>query len=335
MRVKLQPTSFIAVLLFLSGCITSATSYSIATAAYNPTADRTAPSVAVGDDTVAIAAAGDIACDPDARLFNGGVGTTHSCHMKATSDLLLDMAPAAVLTLGDNQYESASYENFMASFDRSWGRLKNKLYPAIGNHEGESADAGEGYCEYFGAIANCNADGSQAGSAYYSFEVGRWHLVVLNSNCSAAGGCDVGSPQYQWLVADLAAHPSKCTLAYWHHPRVSSGDHGNHTRMADIFSALYNAGVELVLSGHDHDYERFAPQNPDLGADPKKGVRQFVVGTGGKNLYTFNSEEPNSEVMNSQTFGVLKLTLHPESYDWEFVPEAGKTFTDKGKGLCH
>ena len=330
MRAKLQLTSFIAVLLLLPSCITSASSRTA-----TDVQARTAPPVAAGDDTVTIAAAGDIACDPDARLFNSGAGTTNSCHMEATSDLVLSMAPAAVLTLGDTQYESASYDNFMASFDRSWGRFKNKIYPAIGNHEGEAASAGQGYCEYFGAVANCNPDGSQAGSAYYSFEVGRWHLIALNSNCSAAGGCDAHSPQYQWLVTDLAAHPSKCTLVYWHHPRFSSGDHGNHARMSDVFSALYDAGVELVLSGHDHDYERFAPQTPARTADPQKGVRQFVVGTGGKNFYTFNRPEPNSEVRDAQTFGVLELTLRPDSYDWKFVPEAGKTFTDKGSDVCH
>ncbi len=316
--------------LFLSSCVLGTP-----TSATNAAGNRTALAVAAGESVVTIAAAGDIACDPESRRFNGGVGTTDSCHMKATSDLVLELAPAAVLTLGDTQYESASYENFMASYDLSWGRFKDKTYPVIGNHEGESADAGQGYCEYFGAVANCNADGLQGDAAYYSFDVGLWHLIALNSNCAAAGGCDTSSPQYEWLVADLAAHPSKCTLAYWHHPRFSSGDHGNHTRMEDIFSALYDAGAEIVLSGHDHDYERFAPQTPDLEADPKGGVRQFVVGTGGKNLYTFNSSEPNSEVMDSQTFGVLKLTLNPKSYSWEFVPEAGKTFTDRGKTMCH
>lgn len=322
----------LTLLLLLLGCITGVSNSGATTTAAAP--DRAAPPVAAAHRTVTIVAAGDIACDPESESFNGGVGTEDGCHMKATSDLVLGIEPDAVLTLGDNQYESASFENFTASYDLSWGRFRDKTYPVIGNHEGESGDAGLGYCEYFGAVANCNADGAQGDAAYYSFDAGAWHLIALNSNCAAAGGCDASSPQYEWLVADLAAHPSRCTLVYWHHPRFSSGDHGNQTRMSDLFSVLYDAGVEVVLSGHDHNYERFAPQTPEGTTDPK-GVRQFVVGTGGKNFYAVEELRPNSEAVNHDTFGVLKMTLHPRSYDWEFVPEAGGTFTDKGTSACY
>jgi hypothetical protein len=157
----------------------------------------------------------------------------------------------------------------------------------------------------------------------------------MNANCSEIGGCGVNSPQVVWLRTDLAAHPALCTLAYWHQPRFSSGEHGNDTAVQPIWQALYDAGVELVLNGHDHDYERFAPQNPDGVADPINGIREFVVGTGGKDLRSIGSPINNSEVQNANTWGVLKLTLHPDSYDWQFIPIAGKTFTDSGSGNCH
>ena len=159
--------------------------------------------------------------------------------------------------------------------------------------------------------------------------------MVLDSNCGNAGGCDPGSAQHTWLVNDLAADTSACTVAMWHHPRFSSGDHhGSSSATAAFWTALYNDGAEIVLNGHDHSYERFAPQNASAGADPN-GIRQFVVGTGGRNLYSFGSPIANSEVRNSDTFGVLKLTLNPGSYSWQFVPVAGRTFADAGTGTCH
>jgi len=161
-------------------------------------------------------------------------------------------------------------------------------------------------------------------------------MVVLNSNCEKIiGGCQVGSPQEQWLRADLSAHPATCTLAYWHHPRFSSGQHGNAVEMQPIWQALYAAGVDVVLNGHDHNYERFAPQDATGRADPERGIREFVVGTGGKNHYGIRKIKPNSEVRNLNTFGVLKLTLHATSYDWQFIPTTGKKFTDTGSATCH
>jgi hypothetical protein len=274
-----------------------------------------------------LGAAGDISCDPVDGSFNGGAGTASNCHMKATSDLLLDGVDV-VAALGDLQYETGSYDKFLASYDKSWGRVKAITRPAAGNHEYQTAGAA-GYYQYFGAAAGDPSKG------YYSYDVGAWHVVVLNSNCGAVGGCGAGQPQETWLRANLAANPSSCTLAYWHHPRYSSGDHGNHVWMTPLYQALYDGGVDVALTGHDHDYERFAPQNASGVLDQQRGIRQFVVGSGGKNHYAFGAIEPNSEARNNDTYGVLKLTLHSSSYDWDFVPEAGKTYDDRGTGSCH
>jgi 3',5'-cyclic AMP phosphodiesterase CpdA len=187
-----------------------------------------------------------------------------------------------------------------------------------------------GYFGYFGAVAGDPAQG------WYSYDIGSWHVVVLNSNCARVGGCIAGSPQEQWLQADLAAHPAACTLAYWHHPRWSSGtNHGSNASVDAFWRDLYAAGVEVVLNGHEHNYERFAPQTPDGAADPESGIREFVVGTGGRSHYPMAAALPNSDVRNTDTFGVLALTLHADGYDWEFVPEAGQSFTDSGSGTCH
>lgn len=277
---------------------------------------------------VKVVAAGDISCDPADPSYNGGNGTATACRMKATSDLALALAPDAVLLLGDNQYENGSLAKYQASYDPSWGRLKAITYPIPGNHEYLTAGAA-GYYTYFGAAA---ADPAQG---WYSFDLGGWHIVALNSNCAQVGGCGPGSPQGQWLAADLAAHPGVCTLAYWHHPRFSSGPHGNDAISAPFWDALYAARADLVLVGHDHGYERFAPQTPAGAADPAKGIRQIVVGTGGKNLTGIVAVKANSEVRRYDTFGVLGLTLHPNGYEWRFEPAGGGAFTDSGVSLCH
>lgn len=275
-----------------------------------------------------IAAAGDIACDPADSNYNAGAGTQTACHMKATSDLLLEINPVAVLTLGDNQYEVATLDEFKQSFDPTWGRLKSIIHPAVGNHEYKTPGA-SGYFNYFRAAAGDPERG------YYSYNIGTWHIIALNSNCSEIGGCGFGSPQERWLRADLAANPAFCTLAYWHHPRFSSGRYGNNPEYEAFWQDLYNAGADVVLVGHEHNYERFAPQDPTGVADPVRGIRQFIVGTGGKNFSPFVNVQTNSEVRNSDTFGVLVITLHPNGYDWRFVPEPGKRFTDSGSALCH
>ena len=291
------------------------------------------PSPASASDLAAVvAAAGDIACAPEDPRYNGGRGIANACRMADTADLLAVLAAGdgldAVLLLGDNQYEDGALHRYQASYGPTWGRFRDLTRPAAGNHEYATPGAA-GYFAYFGAAAG------EPGKGWYSFDLAGWHVVVLNSNCSAVGGCGAGSPQLRWLEADLAAHAGVCTLAAWHHPRFSSGLHGDDLRSAPFWEALYRAGADVILTGHDHDYERFAPQDPSGRADPRRGLRQFVVGTGGKDLRPFPRVRPNSEARNADTFGVLKLTLRPGSYDWELLPAAGGTFTDAGTAACH
>jgi hypothetical protein len=248
--------------------------------------------------------------------------------MRATSDLLVGRDLAAVLTLGDTQYEDATAAKFLASYDPTWGRVKGITRPVVGNHDYLTAGAAA-YYAYFGAAAGDPAKG------YYSFDVGSWHVIVLNSNCGAVGGCGAGSPQEQWLVADLAENPDRCLLAAWHHPRFSSGPHGNDATTDAFWRALHAAGADVILTGHDHVYERFTPQDPDGHADLSRGIRQFVVGTGGKNLTSFPVIRANSEARSAAAFGVLELTLRPTGYDWRFRPAAGSAFTDFGSAACH
>jgi acid phosphatase type 7 len=295
-----------------------------------PSTTTTSPvpttSVPAGADP-RIVAAGDIACDPANRNFNGGLGTDRACQQQSTSDLVVGAGYAAVLGLGDLQYERGTYDAFLASYDPSWGRVRDITRPVPGNHEYLTDDAA-GYFEYFGAAAGDPAKG------YYSFDIGQWHLVALNSNCGEVS-CSEGSVQEAWLRADLAANETACSLVYWHHPRFSSGNHGSDPDMTALFQAAYDHGVEVVLSGHDHIYERFAPQSPDGHLDLARGVRQFVVGSGGRNYYPAGAPRPNSEVLDDETFGVLELTLHATSYSWQFMPTAGSTFVDAGTQSCH
>jgi calcineurin-like phosphoesterase family protein len=294
--------------------------------------------VALAASDPVIAAAGDIACDPANSVFNSGNGNSNACRQKYTSDLLMNAALAAVLPLGDVQYYCGGYQAFLQSYDLSWGRVKSITHPVVGNHEYltsggtdcTSANAGAtGYFNYFGAAA-----GNQ-GKGYYSYDIGAWHLIALNSNCGDAGGCSPSSPQGQWLEADLNTHSNFCTLAYWHIPLFSSGGRAaNNTK--DIWQILYNHNADLILNGHDHIYERFAPQAPNAVPDTIRGLRELIVGTGGSDHTNIpGAIAANSEVRNTDTYGILKLTLHPTSYDWQFVPEAGKTFTDSGTGACH
>ncbi|MDX6646288.1 MAG: hypothetical protein QOK40_2015 [Miltoncostaeaceae bacterium] len=297
------------------------------------------PAPLVGDPV--IAAAGDIACDPGNSRYNGGAGDSTNCRQGATADLLQSMNPTAVLALGDVQYYCGGYNAFLASYMPSWGRLGAITDPVIGNHEHLTAGGSEGgtgcdstnagaagFYRYFGAAAG---DPSQG---YYSYDLGSWHIIALNTNCTPAGGCSARSPQGRWLAADLAAHQNMCTLAYWHTPLFSSGGRADATYKV-FWDALYAAGADVVLNGHDHLYERFAPQDPAGVADAARGMRQWVVGTGGANHTSVTAVFANSEVRNADTFGVLKLTLHPTGYDWQFVPEAGKTFGDAGTASCH
>lgn len=286
-----------------------------------------------------IAAAGDIACDPASAEFAGGLGTPGSCRQRDTSDLMLRMDLAAVLALGDLQYQSGTLDAFMGSFDPSWGRLNGIMRPVPGNHEYRTPGAA-GYFDYF------NGPGRQTGRAgrrdrgYYSFDLGEWHLVALNSQCAEPPGrpeateCAPGSTQEQWLRRDLARNPSACTLAYFHHPLFSSGAEGASPALRPVWQALHEAGVDVVLNGHAHRYERFAPQDPDGAADPARGIRQFVVGTGGRSRRSIGTVFPNSEV-RSRSYGVLRMTLRPDGYDWEFVSRPGVSFGDAGSAACH
>ena len=254
-----------------------------------------------------------------------GAGDIASCSSSGDEAVanLIDGIAGTVFTAGDNVYDSGAPTEFTSCYDPSWGRFKARTKAAAGNHDWLTAGAA-GYFGYFGYSRS-----------YYAYDLGAWRVYVIDSNCSQVGGCGVGSAQYNWLKADLAANPTTCVAAYWHHPRFSSGEHGSTTSVQPIWQVLYDAGAEVVLNGHDHDYERFAPQTPTGAADPGRGLTEFVVGTGGKNHYAFGPVLANSVVRNADTFGVLKLTLSATGYTWKFVPEAGKSFTDSGSAACH
>ncbi len=282
---------------------------------------------AAGDPV--IAAAGDIACSSSSAT------TATKCRQRSTSDLLVNAGLSAVLPLGDAQYQSGSLSGFTKSYHPTWGRVKPITFPAAGNHEYKTAGA-KGYFDYFNGAGQVGGAAGNRGAGYYSYDIGAWHLIALNSSdhCLVVS-CAKGSSQETWLKADLAAHPRSCTLAYWHHPRFNSGHGGNATFMQALFQDLYDADADVVLGGHAHDYERFAPQNPAGKLDNARGIRQFVVGTGGAFFTALGGAKPNSQVRNASTYGVLMLTLRAASYDWKFVPEAGKKFTDSGTERCH
>ncbi|MGQ0569426.1 MAG: metallophosphoesterase family protein [Armatimonadota bacterium] len=269
------------------------------------TVDAQAPATLVG--------AGDIAhCDGD-----GDEATAR----------LLDGIPGTVFTTGDNVYPDGTDAEFANCFDPTWGRHKARLRPSPGNHDYHTPRAAP-YFRYFGAAAG------EPGQGFYSYTLGGWLVISLNSNCELIGGCGPDAPQTAWLRRVLAATRTTCTVAYWHHPRFSSGLHGPHAKMQWIWQELYAGAVDVVLGGHDHLYERFGPQDPLGRRDPARGIRQFTVGTGGRSHYAFRTVAPNSEAQQTGTFGVLKLTLRPAHFDWEFVPEAGKTFRDAGSAPC-
>jgi hypothetical protein len=282
-----------------------------------------------------IAAAGDIACDPSASNFNGGLGTVSACHQMATSDLMVGRGLSAVLPVGDLQYEDGRASAFAASYDPSWGRLAAISHPVPGGEEYTQPGAGP-YFDYFNGTGNMGGPAGPRGKGYYSYDVGTWHVIALNSRCDDIGGCGEGSPQDDWLEADLAAHPSSCTLAYFHDPRFSSsGRDPERTNGAEFWNDLYVAGADVILSASDHAYERFARQAPDRSADPDTGIREFIVGTGGVgHPGPKTATRANSGIRNATTFGVLELTLRAGSYDWRFVPESRSSFTDSGSDTC-
>lgn len=264
------------------------------------------------EDGAVLVAAGDF----------GDCGT-HDATLTAE---IVQNTPGTVVTLGDTAYPHGSYEDFSGCYAKTWGRFVDRTKPAAGNHDYETEN-GAPYFDFFGERAG------ERDKGYYSYDLGSWHAIVLNSNCDRVGGCDSGSEQYRWLEEDLKSHPTDCTVTYWHHPLFSSGNHGQDRDMRDIWRALYAHGTELVINGHDHDYERLEPINPDGKEDPQ-GIRQFVVGTGGSKLRGTGARDRNSEVFNSETHGVLKVTLLEGKYRWEFIPVDGKSFKDSGSGVC-
>ncbi len=271
-------------------------------------------------NTFTLVGAGDIA----------GCGSLSGA--RATARLIAKI-PGTVFAAGDLAYEKGTYEEFENCYQPTWGRFKSRTKPAPGNHEYNGSDA-SGYFRYWGAQAGDPARG------YYSFELGAWHILVLNTNCEvkALGGCGEDSPEELWLREDLAAHSEGCILAIGHHALFSSGlsaKHSRHVELRPFWRDLYAAHADLILAGHEHSYERFAPKDPEGHTDPEHGIRQITVGTGGRSHTFLGFAQENSEVRNSDTFGVLKLTLSPGKFKWEFVPQAGKTFRDSGEGLCH
>jgi hypothetical protein len=270
-----------------------------------------------------------------------GAGDVASCQVsadEATAELL-DTVVAAhpdaqVFTAGDNAYDSGSATEFANCYGPTWGRHRTRTRPVVGNHEYFTSRA-SGYFDYFNGPGVYRGAAGDRDKGYYSYNLGTWHVVVLNSNCDKIGGCHAGSAQEQWLRADLAANPAACTLAMSHHALFSSGMHGNQTEMRPMWQALYDADADLVIGGHDHGYERFDPQTPAGTADAARGIRELIVGTGGKSHYGWHTIQPNSRVRNNTAFGVIELTLGATNYHWRFLPVPGSTFVDEGTGACH
>ena len=235
--------------------------------------------------------------------------------------------PATVITFGDNAYPKGRTKEFANCYDPTWGRHKARTRPSVGNHEYKSRSA-KPYYDYFGETAGDPREG------YYSYDLGDWHLISLNTVCKKTAGCDEDSPQYRWLVEDLQKTDKKCVMSYSHHPLFSSGYHGGDEKVRPLFQALHDAGVELYVSGHEHHYERFGPQDPDGNADPERGVRQFIVGTGGRELRRIGRGRPNSELRSQESYGVIRFRLLEDRYEWEFLPVEGSDFTDSGEGAC-
>jgi acid phosphatase type 7 len=263
----------------------------------------------------------------------GDIATCKHLESAQATAKLIEQIPGTVFAAGDLAYEKGSLEEFKNCYDSAWGSFKDRTKPALGNHEYFDHTAA-GYFQYWGSQAG------PAGKGFYSYDLGDWHIVVLNTNCGikAMGGCDKDSPQETWLRADLAKHPNACILAYGHHALFSSGvfkSHALHPQLRPLWEDLYAVHADLILAGHEHSYERFAPQDPQGNPDPAHGIREIVVGTGGRSHDPLGVPTPNSEVTEWKTYGVLKLTLAPGKYSWEFIPAEGETFHDSGSGVCH
>ncbi len=268
--------------------------------------------------------------EPAVLLAAGDIGVCGATAPFQTADIIANYPSATVAAVGDLAYPDGREQDFRDCYHPSWGAHKDRTRPALGNHEYNTGSA-QAYFDYFGPVAGDPSKG------YYSYTLGEWFVVVLNVNPFLLSRVSVksGSEQERWLRQQLSANPKRCTLAYFHYPRFSSGHHGSQSFVQDIWSTLYDYGVDVVVAAHEHSYERFAKMDKSGAADPVRGIRQFVVGTGGVGLRYFNEPLPTSEVRNSDTHGVLRLSLEGDAYQWEFLPVEGKTFTDTGSTTCH
>jgi chitodextrinase len=313
-------TTLPATLAFTFGSLTCGTTYTFGVDAYDAagnlsspratltTATSACPAPPSGGDPV-VAVAGDIAGD--------GTGDT------ATAALLDSINPTAVLTAGDNVYDDGSASQFSQYYEPTWGRHKAKTYPTPGNHDYHTSGA-SGYFGYFGARAG------PSGKGWYSVNIGAWHIIGLNSEVSHSAT----SEQVTWLKADLAASGAQCVMAVWHKPRFTAGNYSDMSEFQPFWDALYAANADVVINGHDHNYQRYAPLTPAGARDDARGLVEFVVGTGGRSHYGIRADSRRLSA-DGGTYGVLKLTLRATGYDWQFVSEAGRTFTDSGSGSCH
>jgi Calcineurin-like phosphoesterase len=291
------------------------------------------PSSALAQDPV-IAAAGDIACAPNNPRFNAGAGTENSCHQQGTASLLDRGGYSAVLPLGDLiNGDDDSLAGFQASYEPTWGRYRAISHPAIGNHEYDDRAGATGYWDYWNGVGVTDGPAGVRARGWYAWDLGSWRLIALNSNCDRVG-CTAHSKQGRWLRDQLRHNHDRCVLAYMHHPRFSSGLFASPNRTTGLWRALYRGGADVVLNGHDHLYERFAPSRPSGIVDPSRGITQFTVGTGGYFLFpTATPGPPNSEFVYNQGFGVLFMRLLPDSFGWSFVNVDGRVI-DRGHRLC-
>jgi acid phosphatase type 7 len=320
--------SFIATLAVLAGLLSVATGRE--RPGNSPSGIAVVPGLAASGLTPSDVASAPPELAGDPVLV--GAGDIADCDSPASAETakLIEGIAGNVFTAGDNAYPNGTADQFAQCYDPTWGQFKARTRPAAGNHDYQTKGAA-GYLGYFGSAAT-NKDGK----TWYSYDLGRWHVLVLDANCTEVevGGCGTASPQGQWLTADLAASKARCTVAIWHQPRFSSGVHGNDLAVSPFWDALYAAGVDVVINGHDRDYERFKPQTPSGATDLERGIREFVVGTGGEALRVFGIDKPNSDIRAAVDHGVLKLTLHPTGYDWAFVSVTG-IFSDSGSAACH
>jgi hypothetical protein len=335
-RMALGVVAFVATLILLFGLANLLRSTGGAgPPASSSTASTSNPSSVVGSSSGATASVAAVpsgvvaspSASGDPVLVGAGDLAASGLAGEEATAALVDSIPGTVFTAGDNAYPDGTAAQFRDCYGPTWGRFLDRTRAAAGNHDWVTKGLA-GYLGYFGAA------GAPDGKSWYSYDLGTWHIVVLDSDCSSVGGCGADSAQGKWLAADLKGSTARCTLAIWHQPRFTSGEHGNDKEVAPFWRALYDAGADLVINGHDHDYERFAPQDPDARADREKGIREFVVGTGGAALRTFPKIAANSELRAAVAHGVIRLVLHRSSYEWTFIPTSGD-FGDSGTAPCH